>query len=630
MNINTGILFFVMKKFNYHKIKYKNTELEEFISKELNSHLIKNILKHKSSFYKSFTVLKKNGAKRRIDQPHYKLMDIQKKIANYLLVKRKKNSSSHGFEYYRSIVTNAEKHINKNIVLNLDFKEFFKNISKSQVLSVLRNSFDITNESAYLLTELVTFNNCLPQGAPSSPVISNYVCNNLDNDLKTYCKEYNIIYTRYADDLTFSFNFKKLPRQIVDEIISIIVKHGFKLNDQKFRYFHKNSRQLVTGIVVNDHVNIKREFYKKVRAILHNWKTKGYVVTKQKFDLEYPNKNFRKTLLGWVNYIGYVRGKDNPMYLTLSSSLELLLRTKYPKSEFKTDEKYCDKCKTGILIETKEGGVKNNFKKSNDASYFFECNNEECNFSENIDSKYFFLKSKAYLKNNNLEKVKELLEKSIELDSNNYKAYNNLGVISYNKKEYKVSVEHYSNSIKAYRERAKPYYCRGRAYANLQQFENAILDYLKYIQLSTRKDVLNSVYFHLGQAYFKTHKYEEALNYVNLHIERFEITKAVIALKTACLNNLNNLNKRFELKIYKDASKIYDVIEKNENIWFEYQTIDSDESVKVALVSLIPKGILFNKEINSLSVKGYNLINKKEETYLIDNIANLINVPKEI
>lgn len=336
-------LFVVMEKKTYSllKDKYHDKSIELFWNEVISREIVNYILKKKDCFYKSFYIKKKNGSKRLINEPLHQLHTIQKEISTFLLIKRYVTENSHGFELNKSIITNASNHVNKKIVLNIDLEDFFPSITKKKVSDLLTSKFKLNAEEAEIVAEILTFRNILPQGAPSSPIISNYVCEKLDKELHKFCKSFNIIYSRYADDLTFSFAFKKLPKHIVKDIYSIIKKHEFKINDQKTRYFYRNRRQVVTGLVVNEKVNVKKEFQKRIRAILYNWKTKGFKYVTDTFLVKYGNdKELIPTLSGWINFLGQVKGFDDETYLKFKNEFDSLAnKEKYVKTFFiKSDD----------------------------------------------------------------------------------------------------------------------------------------------------------------------------------------------------------------------------------------------------------------------------------------------------
>ena len=314
--------------------KYRSKDLDVFFNEVASESMIDFILTRKDSYYKTFNVKKKNGSYRTINEPLNQLFTIQKEFSLFFLMNRSKNENSHGFELNKSIITNANKHVNKKIVLNIDLENFFLNISTSRIVEFLIKKFNVSKIKATKIADILTYKNSLPQGSPSSPIISNFICEKLDLELYKYCRKFNITYTRYADDMSFSFSFNKLPKFQVNNIISIIEQNGFKINKAKYRYYYGNTRQIVTGLVVNEKVNVKREFYKNLRAILYNWSSKGIEVAQNKFIEKHgENKNFILTVAGWINFLGQVQGKDSDKFISLKSQFNKLEQeTKYIKT----------------------------------------------------------------------------------------------------------------------------------------------------------------------------------------------------------------------------------------------------------------------------------------------------------
>ena len=314
--------------------KYRSKDLDVFFNEVASESMIDFILTRKDSYYKTFNVKKKNGSYRTINEPLNQLFTIQKEFSLFFLMNRSKNENSHGFELNKSIITNANKHVNKKIVLNIDLENFFLNISTSRIVEFLIKKFNVSEIKATKIADILTYKNSLPQGSPSSPIISNFICEKLDLELYKYCRRFNITYTRYADDMSFSFSFDKLPKFQVNNIISIIEQNGFKINKAKYRYYYGNTRQIVTGLVVNEKVNVKREFYKNLRAILYNWNSKGIEVAQNKFIEKHgENKNFILTVAGWINFLGQVQGKDSDKFISLKSQFNKLEQeTKYIKT----------------------------------------------------------------------------------------------------------------------------------------------------------------------------------------------------------------------------------------------------------------------------------------------------------
>lgn len=265
-----------MRKF--YDIKTRN-ELAEFldIPQKLLSYVL--YVKGTNNFYTTFEIPKKNGGIRKINAPSEQLKDIQKKLAEALYKHKKKmrgqsNNISHAFEKDKSIITNAENHRNKRFVLNIDLEDFFESFHFGRVRGFFlkNNIFSLSKEVATAIAQISCYEGKLPQGAPSSPVITNLVCEILDYRIMKIAKRYKLNYTRYADDLTFSTNdkhFLVLQMEFYSEISEEIIRAGFKINEKKTRLQFKNSRQVVTGLVVNKSVNVNKVYFKETRAMAH-------------------------------------------------------------------------------------------------------------------------------------------------------------------------------------------------------------------------------------------------------------------------------------------------------------------------------------------------------------------------
>ncbi|WP_169752755.1 retron Ec67 family RNA-directed DNA polymerase/endonuclease [Campylobacter mucosalis] len=234
------------------------------------------------NLYNSFEIPKKNGGIRTIDAPHDDLKQIQIKIKNMLWKHQKKiwekynqnkiPNISHGFESGKTFITNATVHKNKRFVLNIDLLDFFYFFHFGRVKGFFEKNkyFKVPSEIAITIARLACYQQRLPQGSPCSPIITNLICNILDIRLLKLGKKYKLDYTRYADDLTFSTNNKIFPKhydEFLFEITSVIEKAGFKINDKKTRLLYKNSKQEVTGLVVNKKLNVSNDYYKTTRAM---------------------------------------------------------------------------------------------------------------------------------------------------------------------------------------------------------------------------------------------------------------------------------------------------------------------------------------------------------------------------
>lgn len=232
------------------------------------------------SYYSTFEIPKKNGEPRQIHAPFGDLKQLQKKLAQKLWnVHREfveenqiQDNISHAFQKEKSILTNANIHKNKKYVLNLDLKDFFDHFHFGRVRGFFmkNKNFELPVEIATMLAQLTCYQGKLPQGAPTSPVMTNLICNILDMRLLNIAKKYRVVYTRYADDLTFSTNDKKFvenQERFIKQIRKEIENFGFEINDKKTRLLFRDSRQEVTGLVVNKKISVNREYCKRTRAM---------------------------------------------------------------------------------------------------------------------------------------------------------------------------------------------------------------------------------------------------------------------------------------------------------------------------------------------------------------------------
>lgn len=242
--------------------------------------------------YIEFTISKKSGGERRIKAPVDRLKNLQRRLAELLnkcfeeicLNSKNNGSLSHGFREKHSIITNAINHKNKRHVFNVDLQDFFPSINFGRVRGFfIKNAhFALDPKVATVIAQISCHDNELPQGSPCSPIISNLIGHLLDIRMSYLAKKAKCTYSRYADDLTFSTNRKEFPEIIAVKINGKnnewvsgktlkkeIEKVGFIINENKTSLQHKTARQIVTGIVVNEKINIKKEYYKRARSMCH-------------------------------------------------------------------------------------------------------------------------------------------------------------------------------------------------------------------------------------------------------------------------------------------------------------------------------------------------------------------------
>lgn len=268
-------------------IKSRN-ELADYLSvpRSKLTHIL--YVKKADSYYTTFEIPKHNGETRTICAPSGDLKILQEKLSNALWLYQKKlweekciqPNISHAFEKDKSIITNAKIHRNKRFVLNLDLENFFDSFHFGRVQGYFEknSNFKLPHDVAVVLAQLTCYQGRLPQGAPSSPIITNLICQLLDIYLLRVAKKYKLDYTRYADDLTFSTNdrhFVENQNSFLTEAVTEIRRAGFTINEKKTRLQFKDSRQEVTGLVVNKKLNVNRAYMRQTRAMAHQLYSTG-------------------------------------------------------------------------------------------------------------------------------------------------------------------------------------------------------------------------------------------------------------------------------------------------------------------------------------------------------------------
>lgn len=211
---------------------------------------------NKYSLYKEFYIPKKMGGFRKIQAPCEALEQKQKWVKENILDKIIFSDNAKGFKKGTNIFDNAVEHCNKKYVLNIDLQDFFPSITYSKVFKLFCY-IGYNREVSHLLTKLCTdAKNVLPQGAPTSPIISNLVNVKLDKRLHCFAKSIGGAYTRYADDITISSDTN--PSKYLSVLNKIIEEEGYVINNKKTRIQNSGQRQEVTGLIVNSKVTVNR------------------------------------------------------------------------------------------------------------------------------------------------------------------------------------------------------------------------------------------------------------------------------------------------------------------------------------------------------------------------------------
>jgi retron-type reverse transcriptase len=248
-------------------------ELGEII--DFKPELIFDLSKDTSSHYKKFPIHHGRKKTRWIHAPSGVLKLVQRAILDELLYDLIPHPTAHGFYPGRSILTNAEIHTRKAWVISMDIKDFFPTTKISTVKGCLKTELeDHSSDFLDLVIDLCCLDDCLPQGAPTSPHLANICFKKLDEQLLEYSNQHDLAYSRYADDMTFSG--QEIPDNIETTVERIIACNGYKLAREKTKLMAQKDRQSVTGLVVNDKVSIPRKLMKLLRAISHDTQTNGW------------------------------------------------------------------------------------------------------------------------------------------------------------------------------------------------------------------------------------------------------------------------------------------------------------------------------------------------------------------
>jgi hypothetical protein len=294
--------------------------------------------------YTRFTVPKRSGGTRDICAPKSQLRWVQRQILDRMLAKVAPHDAAHGFIAGRSTVTNAAQHQGAAVLVKFDLTDFFPTIHYYRVLGLFaRLGYAVddarfrTDDAARAVAPTLARLCCytaeparwgealLPQGAPTSPALSNLVCRRLDARLHGLAVRNGGVYTRYADDLTFSFPKDELElgrfRWWVDQVCH---QEGFLVNQRKFHVIRRAQRQLVTGIVVNDELHVPRDERRRFRAILHNCRLHGVQSQAR------GRPRFRDYLRGFASYVHMVQPEEGAALLR---EVEELLGPEAPPAE---------------------------------------------------------------------------------------------------------------------------------------------------------------------------------------------------------------------------------------------------------------------------------------------------------
>ena len=267
--------------------------------------------------YHRFSVPKKTGGLRHISAPKKDLRRAQEWILVHVLERVGPQPTVHGFQRGRSVKSNATPHVSKRVVVNLDLEDFFPTLGFRRVKGVFRSVFGYPESVATVMALLCTEpprveaeldgkvfhvalgERVLPQGACTSPMLTNIACYALDRRLGGLAGSLGFAYTRYADDLTFSSDDPRKTGRLLKAVRDVVKNEGFVVNEAKTRVMRRGGRQEVTGVTVNRKANVSRKERRRLRALLHNAKKTGLAAQNR---TKHPR--FRVHLRGRIAWIG--------------------------------------------------------------------------------------------------------------------------------------------------------------------------------------------------------------------------------------------------------------------------------------------------------------------------------------
>lgn len=284
-------------------IIYNTSHLSSLVG--YNKTYIKKAVFYTKSFYNDYEIKKKNGKTRVISEPLPSLKEIQTWILQNILQQLKVSPYAKAYKRKVSIVENLKFHPNHPKVFTLDLKDFFPSIKMNSVEQIFK-SIGYSNLISNLLAKLCTKDNCLPQGAPTSPYISNLYFSPADREISEYCKQRSIRYTRYADDLTFSGDFDE--NAVLNFVTDQVEKLELVIHPEKVKLMTPNQRQTVTGIVVNQKPQVVFHKRNKIRQELFYIKKFGLINHMEHKEIK--KRNYLEHLLGKINFIIQINPTD--------------------------------------------------------------------------------------------------------------------------------------------------------------------------------------------------------------------------------------------------------------------------------------------------------------------------------
>ena len=261
--------------------------------------------------YRKVLIPKRNGEYRKLSVPDEVLKKIQRQIADVLLIHMPISQYAKAYHFGSTTLKNAKPHVGKKVVLKLDILHFFDSIRYSDVKDKVFPGEIYAENIRILLAMLCYYKDFLPQGAPTSPAITNILMYEFDERIGRWCQDRAISYTRYCDDMTFSGDF--ISEEVIRHVRLELMKMGFLLNEQKVRIQKYSQQQSITGIVVNEKPNISTAYRRKLRQELYYCQKFGVAEHLRRENSEMTEEAYLQHLLGKINYMLQIRRSDQEL-----------------------------------------------------------------------------------------------------------------------------------------------------------------------------------------------------------------------------------------------------------------------------------------------------------------------------
>lgn len=244
---------------------YDTYQLSDFFG--IKSALLFRLVRNTDKYYYIGSIPKTDGTQRQLQSPFTVIKEIQTHILKYILNEIPVSEHATAYKKGAKLVDNASPHVNKKYILKMDITDFFSSINFTKVYSAVFNTSRYPKQIGAILTTLCCYREYLPQGAPTSPAISNIVMKRFDDYIGDWCKKRGVSYTRYCDDMTFSAD--KPLYHVYKKVSGVLAEMGFEVNKRKTHFISSSGRQTVTGLTVNSKVSVPKQSRKQLRQELY-------------------------------------------------------------------------------------------------------------------------------------------------------------------------------------------------------------------------------------------------------------------------------------------------------------------------------------------------------------------------